>query len=66
MQMYMDKLMALDNQKDLETKNNEENKQKLSDFLKKECEKKEKLNSEVKKLEDRTLELNQTRNDLFK
>ena len=66
MQMYMEQLQYLDSQKDAEQKKNQENQAKLQDFLQREVEKKNKLDAEVKKLEDRTLALNQTRNDLFK
>ena len=64
--MYMEQLQYLDSQKDDEQKANEINQKKLGDFLHKEVEKKNKLDIDVKKLEDRTLALNQTRNDLFK
>ncbi len=66
MQMYKDQLEILDNQKDEEIRLNEENSQRLKDFLQRELEKKSALDKDVKELEDRTLKLNQTRNELFK
>ena len=64
--MYKDQLEILDNQKDEEIRLNEENSQRLKDFLQRELEKKTTLDKEVKDLEERTLKLNQTRNELFK
>lgn len=64
--MYKDQLEILDNQKDEEIRLNEENSQRLKDFLQRELEKKTALDKDVKTLEETTLKLNQTRNELFK
>lgn len=66
MQMYMEQLQYLDNEKDVQQKLNEENQVKLKEFLQKELEKKDSLNQEITKLEERTSKLNETRNDLFR
>ena len=64
--MYMTQLQYLDNQKDIERAENQANEQKFQEFLDKELEKKVKLEDEIKKLEERTQTLNDTRNDLFR
>lgn len=64
--MYKTQLEYLDQQKDLEISENEANKKKLDDYLQKELEKNNKLNSEIKKLEERTSQLDHTRTELFK
>jgi predicted transcriptional regulator len=66
MEMYKTQLEYLDQQKDLEMSENEANKKKLDEFLQKELEKNNKLNSEIKKLEERTSQLENTRTELFK
>ena len=38
----------------------------MKEFLQKELEKKDSLNQEITKLEERTSKLNETRNDLFR
>lgn len=50
--MYKDQLEILDNQKDEEIRQNDENQNKLKDFLQKELDKKIKLDKEVKTLEE--------------
>lgn len=50
----MTQLQYLDQQKDLEAQENENNTVKLKDFLKRELDKKYKLDNEVKQLEERT------------
>ena len=64
--MYKTQLEYLDQQKDLEISENEVNKKKLDDFLQKELEKNNKLNAEIKSLQDRTSQLDHTRTELFK
>lgn len=64
MQMYIAQLTLLDEQKDIEQKTNDENKAKFKDFLTKELEKKNQLEQDVQKMEQRTQELFDHRNKL--
>lgn len=66
MEIYIQQLQYLDQQKDLEQSENESNLLKLKAFLQRELEKKNKLDQEVKNLESRTAELSHTRTELFK
>ena len=66
MEMYMTQLQYLDQQKDLEEQENQANQKRLQDFLQRELEKKKKLDEDVKKLEQRTEALTETRTELFK
>ena len=66
MEIYIQQLQYLDQQKDLEQSENESNLLKLKAFLQRELEKKNKLDQEVKNLEGRTAELSHTRTELFK
>ena len=66
MEMYKTQLEFLDEQKDLEENENKETTKKLQNFLDRELEKKKKLEQEVKKLESRSVQLTDTRTELFK
>ena len=62
--MYITQLTYLDEQKDIEQRENEESRVKFKEFLTKELEKKSKLEKEVTKYEQRTQELFDHRNNL--
>ena len=65
MQMYIEQLQCLDQQKDMEMQQNEENKTKFKQFLQNELKRKDDLEKNVQKLEKKTESLNDTRTKLF-